>query len=283
LEKTAIREMTVRILIGAVGVYAILCVLLYLFQNRLIFFPKKGYDATPADYGLPFEKVRLTAADGVRIAAWVVRTPASPFWVLFFHGNAGNNTQRIPYLAFLHSLGVNALLPDYRGYGESEGRPTERGVYLDAEAAWKWLTEKEGVPPEKIVIWGRSLGGGPACHLAPKVNPAGLVLESTFTSVKDMARRMFPVFPVSLIVRTRFDNASKIADVRCPVMVIHGPADTLVPYRLGRRLFELANEPKEFMEIRGNHNDTYSIDDEQCRRRWRAFLRRCFGEAYSPP
>ncbi|MDX1649885.1 MAG: alpha/beta hydrolase, partial [Myxococcota bacterium] len=193
--------------------------------------------------------------------AWYLPAMARPtgLALLFLHGNAGNASHRLPEAAALAAQGFDVLLPDYRGYGLSEGRPDEAGVHADARAALAWLQEEAGRPASRIVVFGRSLGGAVAVELARGRPLAALVLESTFTSVADVARSMLG-FGLGPLLRGRFDAASGIGEVRCPVLVMHGDRDEIIPFELGRRLFERAPEPKRFRTIPGaGHNDTVQV------------------------
>ena len=182
--------------------------------------------------------------------------------VLFCHGNAGNLTQRSHTLAALHDLvGVAVLIFDYRGYGKSEGKPTEDGVLADARAARAWLAEKQAIAQSDVVLMGRSLGGAVAVDLAANDGARALVLESTFSSVPDVAAYHYPWLPVRWILRTRLDSAAKIGDYRGPLLQSHGEADSVVPYRLGQKVFQAAGEPKRFITISGgDHNDAQPTD-----------------------
>jgi fermentation-respiration switch protein FrsA (DUF1100 family) len=156
-------------------------------------------------------------------------------------------------------LPVQVFIIDYRGYGKSEGKPTERGLYLDARAAWDYLINERRVAPERIVVFGKSLGGVPAIDLASQVTPAGLIVQSSFTSAGDMAAEILPFLP-RVLLQTKMDSLGKIQQVRCPKLFIHSRADEIVPYELGRRLYEAAPEPKEFYEVKGSpHNSTYVV------------------------
>ncbi|MFL6229240.1 MAG: alpha/beta hydrolase, partial [Pyrinomonadaceae bacterium] len=171
----------------------------------------------------------------------------------------GNVTHRRDIIDLLVGLPVNVLIIDYRGYGKSEGVPSEEGLYEDARAAWDYLTNARGVRADRIVIYGESLGGAVAVDLASKVKPCGLVVQSSFTSIADMAAELMPLVP-HFVIRTKMDSREKIARVSCPKLFVHSPADDVVPYKLGRRLFEAAPEPKRFYEIKGApHNLTYEI------------------------
>lgn len=244
----------VRIASYAAASYLGVCLLLTALQAKLIYFPSRGYDQTPADVGLGFEQVSLTAADGVRVVAWYVPHPAPRATVLFLHGNAGNIADRIGALKIFHDLGYDSLILDYRGYGESEGSPSEEGTYLDAVAAFDYLTETRGIPVERIVILGRSLGGGIATELATRRTPGALVIDSSFTRIADVGKNMFPFLPVSLIVSIEYDSAAKVKNLTCPKLFFHATDDSLIPIEIGKKLFESAAEPKQFIETPGEHN-----------------------------
>ena len=227
-------------------------------QSKYVYFPDNDVVATPTSVGLAFEDLSLKTEDGESIKAWYVPCEAAKndaMTILFCHGNAGDMGDRVGTLQTFHKLGFNTLAFDYRGFGESSGEPTEDGTYLDAMACWDYLVDKRKDRPENIIVFGRSLGGAVACWLAVHADPAALVLESTFASIPAMAHEMFPFLPVSLFCRFKYDNVSNVADVHCPVMVAHGQKDRTCPYEHGRKIYEAANEPKQFVEIKGDHND----------------------------
>ncbi|MEW5959024.1 MAG: alpha/beta hydrolase [Chloroflexota bacterium] len=245
----------VSIIVMVLGLYVALLVLAFIFQERLLYFPLRRLDATPADIGLNYQTVQLQTGDGVTISGWFI--PAEPertTTVLFFHGNAGNISHRLNSIAVFHRLGLNTLIIDYRGYGQSQGRPTEPGTYHDAAAAWRYLVEERQIPPEQIVIFGRSLGGGVASWLARQRPPAALILESTFTSVPDLAVQVYPFLPARQLSRIHYDTVARLPDIHCPILIVHSPDDQVIPYRHGQRLLAAAHEPKMFLEIRGDHN-----------------------------
>lgn len=253
----------------------ILSVLAMWFENRLIFFPEKyprgGWDAVYEAAGqrrldVSVEDCWFTTEDGAKIHAWYISgkpslkppAPRPKPVVLWFHGNAGNIAGWFPDYRSVARHGVDVLAVDYRGYGRSEGSPNEEGVYSDAMAAWRYLVEEREVNPSQIIIYGFSLGGAVAVDLASKVGAAGLVVQSSFTSVPDMAASIFPLVPKAF-VRTQMDSAAKIPTVSAPKLFIHSPRDELVPYRLGKKLFEVAGEPKSFFVVEGaGHNDTFA-------------------------
>jgi fermentation-respiration switch protein FrsA (DUF1100 family) len=246
----------------AAAIYGGLCLTLVLFQSRLVFLPSRTLAATPARIGFDYEEVWLQAPDGARIHGWFVPHQKARGSLLFLHGNAGNIGDRLESIAIFHRLGLNILIIDYHGYGKSEGSPGEAESYADAETAWRYLVETRRIPAQKIVLFGRSLGGCVAAWLAARVAPAGLILESTFTSVPDMAAKIYPFFPVRLLARIRLDAKTSLASVRAPVLVIHSADDEIVPVAHGRALFDAAPEPKRFLELRGGHNDGFLVSRE---------------------
>jgi len=262
-------------LLAVVGLYLVLGALLWFFQRKLLYFPAAGPVVPPA--GPDWEALRevdVATSDGVTLKAWYL-PGARPGTVLFLHGNAGHRGDRLGILDELRRRGFGVLLPDYRGYGGSGGSPSEDGLGLDAEACAAWIAANA---PGPVVYIGSSVGSGVAVELAVRRPPAGLALLSPLTSVADVARHHYPWFPVRPFVRDRFDNAAKIGRLSCPLLVIHGDRDEVVPYDLGRALFEAAKEPKTFVAIPGaGHNDLPLV---QPTRYWDAldgFLRACLG------
>ena len=236
---------------------------MYFQQPNMIFFPFKAIDETPADWGLDFEDVSFATEDGLALSGWYLPAPDAERVLLFFHGNGGNISHRGPSLALFHRLGLNVLIVDYRGYGNSEGSPSESGLYMDAMAAWSYLINEKGFTANEVVIFGRSLGGVVATNLASKVKASGLILESTFTSARDMASSVIPIFSKILVMRYGMNTDKHILDVHYPVLVLHSPDDDIVPFYLGKRVFELANEPKYFYTIRGSHNGGFYLSQPE--------------------
>ena len=226
-------------------------------EDSFIYFPSRWPDGEWSPPGLDFEDAWFTSADGTRLHGWYIAHPNPRAVVLFCHGNAGNITHRAYAAEILNrTVGVSLLLFDYRGYGRSEGTPNEPGILADARAARAWLARRAGVAESDIVLMGRSVGGAVAVDLAARDGARALVLESTFTSIRDVAAYHYPWLPVRSLLRTRFDSLAEIASYHGPLLQSHGDADTIIPYALGRRLFDAANEPKEFITIpRGDHND----------------------------
>ncbi len=240
-----------------------------IFEDSFIYFPRKG------DVGKsPGEDVFMTASDGVRIHGWYVTPPGARMTILWFHGNAGNLEDRRGMLHDLRALPANVLVVDYRGYGRSEGKPSEEGLYRDARAAWDWLAAR--TPPGKIVILGKSLGAAPACDLAAQVSCGGLVVQSGFTSAPDMAWRVLPLFPARYFMRTKFDNLSRVPRIRCPKLFVHSRSDEIIPFSMGERLHAAAAEPKECAWFDGaGHNDLWIVHEREYYARLARFLERC--------
>ncbi len=268
-----LRRLVIIIAVTIVAAYIAICAVMFVNQRRLIYYPRAAYNRTPADVGLSYEDVTLTTDDGVTLAAWYVPCEPARATVLHCHGNAENISHICSSVQALHQLGCSVLVLDYRGYGRSTGKPTEDGLYRDAEAAWRYLTEVRGVPPKRIVLMGRSLGGAVVIDLATRHTPGALVVECTFPSVVDIARRLYPYLPVGLLCRDRFDSLKKVPQVRCPKLFFHGTYDGLVPLEDARRLFAAAPEPKHFIETPGHHNSAgfeYSEDYERQFGEWLA-------------
>jgi uncharacterized protein len=230
---------------------------LYFFQNRLLYFPTREVRGAPEQIGLAFEEATLKTKDGVNLDGWYIPADSAKATLLFCHGNAGNIGDRLESIAQFHRLGLAVFIFDYRGYGKSTGRPDEKGTYLDAEAAWDYLTIEKGIDPKTIVIFGRSLGGAIATWLAAQHRPGALIVESSFTSVPDVAARHYPYLPVRFLSRYQYNSLETIARVTAPVMIAHSPDDNLVPYRHGEALYAAANEPKEFLKLSGSHNEGF--------------------------
>ncbi len=242
----------------AIGVLALNAVF-WVLQPAMVFYPTRALEATPHDWGLAFEDVELVASDGTPLHGWLIPHPGARHTLLFFHGNAGNISHRGDSIAIFNRLGLSVLIIDYRGYGRSAGRPSESGLYLDGLAAWEHLVVERGIDPGQIIIFGRSLGASVAADLASRVQAGGLILESGFSSASDMARRLYPGLHRIVHVRYDFDAVTRLAKVRSPVLILHSPDDEIIPYALGRRLFEAASEPKSFVDLRGDHNGGFLL------------------------
>ncbi len=245
-------------------------------QDALVFHPTAEIPLTPADAGWVYEDLTLATSDGVNINAWFVPVENARGVVLFCHGNAGNIGHRLDSIRIFRDLGLSVLIFDYRGFGRSEGRPSETGTYLDVRAAWEFLVGEKGVEPQRIVIFGRSLGGTVAAQLAAYLGqektPGALILESTFTSLPDMAARLYPYLPVRWLAKYSYNSLGRMSDVHAPVLVVHSPGDEIVPYAHGQALYAAAPEPKMFLEISGGHNSGFLASGEVYLDGLRSFL-----------
>jgi uncharacterized protein len=254
------------------AVYIIFIVLVYLFQRRLQYFPDPSEVPLPqGEEYLGLETVDLTTVDGLHITGW--HWPVSrPVTLLIFHGNAGHRGHRLDWVRDLHSLGYGVFILDYRGYGGSDGSPTEEGLYRDGQAALQWLQHKKDL---KLVYFGESLGCGVAVELAVRHPPEALILQSGFSSALAVARKAYPYLPVRLLMKDRYECLEKIQKVSCPLLIIHGERDSLIPIGIGRELFEAAREPKEWFPLPGaDHNDLPWIGGRAYLEKIDAFLRR---------
>ena len=262
--------------VGLVLGYAALAALLFVFQSRFIYFPEMGRQdrATPSQLRLPFEEVRIATADGETLHGWFVPAPDARATVLFLHGNAGSIVHRLDWLPMFQQLRLSALLVDYRGYGQSTGKPSEAGTHADAEAAWQHLTEGRRIPPGRIVIFGESLGGAVAARLAARNQPASLVLHSAFTSAPDLAADLYPFLPARLLTRFAYDTLASVKASHCPLLVAHSPQDEIVPVTHGRRLYEAATGPKQWIELAGSHNDGFIFMRAEWAHQFGEFLQR---------
>ncbi|MEO8501999.1 MAG: alpha/beta hydrolase [Vicinamibacteria bacterium] len=273
LLKSVIR-ITLGVLIGAT-------LFLMLSEKRLIYYPEATVDVTPKALGLPFEEVSLDVEPGVKLHGWFIKAAKEPSTatILFSHGNAGNIADRIDRVRSFRDLGADFLLYDYRGYGRSTGDPDEEGTYHDGRAAYDYLVKTRGIDPARLILMGESLGCAISTQLAMERKAAGLILEAPFASVPRMASAIYPFLPVSFFVRTRYDNAAKIPQLKMPLLVIQGSRDEVIPVAQGRMVFDAAPEPKQFLSIEGaHHNDVYVIGGEGYRRVLAEFIARV-----SPP
>lgn len=227
--------------------------------DSLVFQPTRGVDLRPEELGIEGEEVYLETEDGVRIHGFYLPSPGATRALLFLHGNAGNASHRLPNAAQLAALGIHVLLLDYRGYGASEGSPSEAGAYADARAGLEHLVARRGVPEQRVVLFGRSLGGAVAVDLAAGRDLAGVILESTFPSMRAVVRKLFGSL-VAGLAAGNFDSLRKISRVRAPLLFFHGDRDEIIHFELGRQLFEAAPEPKSFETLGGaGHNDTVLV------------------------
>jgi fermentation-respiration switch protein FrsA (DUF1100 family) len=247
--------------------------ILYFMQPAFLYRPVRQILCTPGELGLDFEIVAFESADSVQLSGWYVPSEDAELTVLFCHGNGGNMSHRLDSINIFHNLGLSCFIFDYRGYGQSSGKPTEEGTYLDAEAAYEWLKKKKKVSSADIIVFGRSLGASIAAYLAARVEVRALIIESCFTSYVDIGKKFYPYMPVRRFARFSYRTIDYVKDVHCPVMIIHSRNDEIVPFEFGLELYEEANEPKEFIEIFGGHNDGFLVSSEIYRKAWIKWLR----------
>ena len=263
-----------KLLFAGLACYALLALVIYLMQARMLYLPGvpgRSLDRTPAAIGAEYRDVSIETSDGVRLHGWYVAGDSDRV-LLFFHGNAGNISHRLESIRqFLH-LGLSVLIIDYRGYGQSEGRTTEQGIYRDAEAAWHYLTESSSTPERRIIVFGRSMGASAAAYLAARHHPLALIIESSFTSVPDIAGEYYPWLPVRGLSRLRHSAKEFVQDNDSPVLVVHSRDDEIVPFHHGESIFAAAREPRSFVEIHGTHNDAFLRDEARYLAGLRAFL-----------
>jgi uncharacterized protein len=250
-----------RIIVSLLVVGVGLLLLVRWLEPRLAFFPSAGETATPADYGVPFARSTITTADGDRLHAWLLKPAASRAFVVYFHGNGGNLSIWTPILSDLAHHGFDVLAFDYRGYGLSSGRPTERGVYRDADAILDHVSTALPVS-RPIVYWGRSLGTAVAAYAASRRPPDGIILEAGFPDARAVVRSSPPLALLSVFASYRFATAEWLDRVHAPALVIHGDADQVIPFALGRALFERMKGEKTFIAVPGgDHNDVRPADE----------------------
>jgi uncharacterized protein len=234
----------------------------HFLQSHFIYFPHSELVSTPEYLSLDYEDLTLTTTDGIELNAWWIPVQNARATLLFFHGNAGNISHRLDSINIFNELGLSVLIIDYRGYGKSTGKPSEEGTYIDAETAWTYLIKEKKINPDNIVIFGRSLGGAIGSWLAEKHPAAGLIIESSFTSIAEIGKHYYPYLPASLLTRIKYPSIERMKNIHTPLLVIHSINDEIVPYKFGQRLFEAANKPKTFLDINGGHNDGYTFSGQ---------------------
>ena len=274
---------------AVVAAYGLVVAAMAVMQPRLLFLPdmpSRVVDLDPGALGLAFEPVTIRTDDGVALDGWYVPAERPRGVVLFFHGNAGNIAHRLDSVKIFNDLNLDTLIFDYRGYGRSEGAASETGLTRDAEAVWRYLTETRGVQPERIVLFGRSLGAAVAAGLATGlaaapdggVAPAGLIVESGFVSVPDLGARLYPWLPVRWLATLKFPTADYLKSVASPVLVIHSRDDEIIPFAQGEALYEAARDPKRFLVLQGGHNDGFLASGQRYGDGIDAFISEALGD-----
>ena len=249
------------ILFFIVGLIVFLVLYIRYLEKTTVFYPDRNIEQDPSSIGLEFEEVMVTTSDGQVLYPWWIPKANATQTLLFFHGNAGNISHRLEKISFFHEMGVNIFIVDYRGFGKSTGSPTEKGVFMDAQAAYDYLTQQKNISAQSIVVYGASLGGAISIDLVSKNEVAGLITDSTFTSAVDMAKLMFPWAP-SALLSVKFDSIGKIQNIHVPKLMFHSTDDATIPYALGQKLYDVAPEPKTFVTTVGGHNDEHIVSRE---------------------
>ena len=247
----------------AVGLYLVACAAMWLMQERLVFYGGPPPGTEPKDHGLPGSALFLKTDDGVRLGAWWIEAERARGAVLFLHGNAGNVENRVEHARAFLAMGFSTLIVDWRGYGASEGSPSEEGTYRDAEAGYEYLVRARGIEPARIAVFGESLGGGPAIELALRKPFGALILQSTFTSIPDVGALHYSWLPIHALARVEYANLEKIARVPVPVLFLHSKADELVPYSHAEALLAAALPPKSLVTTAGRHEESHFFMREE--------------------
>ncbi|MBN2190323.1 MAG: alpha/beta hydrolase [Candidatus Aureabacteria bacterium] len=246
------------------------------FEWRHIFHPDKKISELPGDFGIKYEDITFYSIDDKKLNGWFIPADKPAATIIYCHGNAGNISHRIDIAQLLHSLGFNVFLFDYRGYGKSKGIPGEKGLYLDAEAAYDYLSMRDDIDKDRIVLYGESLGGGVVYNLALKREVFAVITFGAFASIADMADAAFPKIPLKYFITMKFDNISKVKAVKCPKLIMHSIDDTTVPFEQAKRLFETASNPKEFFETAGGHTNDALLNNKKFGDKTKNFISRIF-------
>ncbi len=258
--------------------YVLLCLVVYIFQSRLVYFPDKHVSFTPASIQIPYEDIRFKTRDGLLLHGWYIERDNTGRTILFCHGNAGNISNRLASIKVFYDLGLSVFIYDYRGYGKSEGRINEAGSYLDVQAAWDFLNRDRKIPAGQIVLFGRSLGSAVAAELGRKVPAAGIILESSFRSIPELGQQVYPFLPVKLLSKIKYPTNDYISQITIPKLIIHSREDEIIPFSHGQDNFQTALEPKTFLVISGGHNDGFFVSQEV----YEAGLRKFISDVFPP-
>jgi uncharacterized protein len=254
------KNFLLQIIIIISSIYLLVLVFLFFFQRGLLYHPNENnYFGDKLKVGI--EKVQIKTSDNIDLLGWFHKKDLKRFkTIVYFHGNAGKLENRIHKLNHFKDINVNFLIISWRGFSGNLGKPSEKGLYNDGESAIEWL-KKRGLKNKDIILYGESLGTGIATHLAQKNIYGGVILESPFTSMIDAAKNVYPYFPINLLLKDRYENDKKIMDITSPILIMHGEADNIVPFWMGKKLYELANEPKySYFPKYDNHMMEYNED-----------------------
>ena len=258
---------TVTIIVG----FILLFFYVRYLENKNLYYPIQEIEHTPSDINIEYENVFFHTEDKVKLNGWFIKAKNAQATIIFAHGNGGNISHRLDKIDFFNKIGINLFIFDYRGYGQSQGVPEENGLYLDIQAAYKFVNNEQTIRP--IILYGESLGGAIAVDLAAQSDFAidGLILEGAFSNIKDMARIIYPLLPASFL-KTKFDSITKISQVKVPKLHFHSKDDDIVPIALDRKLFTAGNKPKKFIVLEGGHNDCFFISEDLVRGSLKEFI-----------
>jgi len=262
-----------RIFIYLILAIALMAIYVKYLERRNLFFPFREIECTPQAIGLSYEDIYFTTEDGKKINGWFIPAKEAKRTILFFHGNAGNVSHRLDKIKIFHDLGLNIFIIDYRGYGKSEGAPSEAGLYLDAKAAYSYLTDNLNIIPSSIILYGESLGGAVALELATKVTASAVITEETFSNMRGIAKDTYPFMP-SFLVSDGFNSLSRIEKVDIPKLIIHSKNDEMIPFSNAQTLYNKAKNPKVLAVISGSHNDAFIESEKDYTNYIREFIKK---------
>lgn len=265
------------ILTISIIIFLFLLLLARYYQSYGIYFPTSEIQTTPKEYGLEYLDIKFKTQDNIELHGWYIPASENKATILFCHGNAGNISHRIEIIKLFNNIGLNVFIFDYRGYGKSQGRPSEKGLYKDAKAAYKYLTKELNTNKDKIIIYGNSIGGNVAIDLASKVEAGALISNSAFTSAVDMGKRIYFFLPVKLLqwlISIEYDAKRKIENINIPKLIIHSKDDEIIPYEQGKTLYKTAPEPKDFFKMRGGHNEAFWLQKDEYSNRIENFVKK---------
>lgn len=255
----------------AVG-YLLVIGLMTILQNKLIFHPSVFIVDTPEILGVPWSEHYIPAEDGIDLHGWLLVNPEADHTVIFSHGNAGNISGRLSLAKTIYDAGASVFLYDYRGFGNSDSSPTEKSMYRDANAVISYLGREADISTDEMIFYGRSLGGPVAAYMASEYSGAGLVLDSSFTNLKAIAKDVMPIVPSFLIQATFPTDEYLKKSSSTPLMIMHSVEDELIGFHHGEGLYEIADQPKTFVELRGGHNDSYYVSKDSFEAGWENFI-----------